>query len=116
MYTKISANEIQSNMRQMVFGVIYTPNSTPYIDYAHVEKEQRGINIPLALMLTRWDGHIGFPGGNVDPGESLIDALHRELIEEIDFDCPKNRFQHLLSLTDGKSRNIHSYRIESSEK
>ncbi|KAI5718204.1 hypothetical protein M8J77_017939 [Diaphorina citri] len=35
------------------------------------------------LMQMRFDGYIGFPGGLVDAGESPLEALNRELNEEI---------------------------------
>lgn len=38
------------------------------------------------LMQMRFDGYIGFPGGLVDAGESPIEALNRELREEINLD------------------------------
>lgn len=34
-------------------------------------------------MTLRSDGYIGFPGGSVDEGESLEEALQREVLEEI---------------------------------
>lgn len=38
---------------------------------------------PLVLMMQRWDGAIGFPGGKVDPGETdLLAAGVREGFEE----------------------------------
>ncbi|KAI0978355.1 hypothetical protein GJ496_002601 [Pomphorhynchus laevis] len=35
------------------------------------------------LVIYRFDGHYGLPGGFIDPGEFPVDALNRELKEEI---------------------------------
>lgn len=34
-------------------------------------------------MQLRFDGYLGFPGGLIDPGESVTQGLNRELVEEI---------------------------------
>lgn len=34
-------------------------------------------------MIDRWDGRMGFPGGTVDHNETLMEALVREIKEEI---------------------------------
>ena len=36
----------------------------------------------LLLMRRSDNGHWGLPGGHVDPGESVLDATHREVYEE----------------------------------
>ncbi|KAG8227543.1 hypothetical protein J437_LFUL008415 [Ladona fulva] len=41
------------------------------------------------LMHLRFDGMIGFPGGLVDDGENFLDAVNRELREEIHLDTSK---------------------------
>ncbi len=41
--------------------------------------------IPLLLMLDRWDGVRGFPGGRMEDGESVREAAIRELEEELNY-------------------------------
>lgn len=38
----------------------------------------------------RFDGNLGFPGGLVDPGEDSVNALNRELSEEMNLDVSKH--------------------------
>lgn len=42
-------------------------------------------DIPFVVMVNRWDGKFGFPGGKVDEGETPRQAAVRESIEEIGF-------------------------------
>lgn len=46
------------------------------------------------VLMVRKDGTERFmqPGGKPEPGETLLDALRRELIEELDVDLPADRF------------------------
>ncbi len=59
-----------------------------YETYAGEPFETRMLLRPMALMVHRWDGMIGFPGGKVDHGEDNLSALLRELREEIAYDLP----------------------------
>lgn len=36
-----------------------------------------------------WSGHMAFPGGHVEPGETLQQAAERETLEEIGLDLPR---------------------------
>lgn len=40
---------------------------------------------PMVLLVQRWDGLIGFPGGMGKPGESPLEAAIRETAEEVNF-------------------------------
>lgn len=110
MYKFIETGKRHSENTDMVFVAIHCPKSIPYEHYHYVPKAERGKNIPLVLMLMRWDGCIGFPGGTVDPGETLMQALVREAKEEINFNLDPERATPLCSLAhlDGV-RHIHCY-------
>jgi U8 snoRNA-decapping enzyme len=104
---------------QAVFAAIYCPNAKPweaYADKVYASKE----NVPLVLMQLRWDGKIGFPGGKVDEGETKIQALVRELEEEIDLDISYfagTRLEHLVSYYNAdEDIDIHCYSFEVTEK
>ena len=54
--------------------------------YAHYEEGtlvDHNKHIPLLLMIMRWDGYLGFPGGKVEDGESPLQAALREAYEEV---------------------------------
>jgi U8 snoRNA-decapping enzyme len=110
MYKFIETGKRHPRMVDMVFGAIYCEAATPNRYYTGVPKERRGDKIPLVLMLLRWDGCIGFPGGKVDSGEDLETALKRELREEINFNVDLRKAKLLCSLaTESNDRHIHCY-------
>lgn len=54
-----------------------------YADYhGNLPEAARKAMYPMVLMMQRWDGAIGFPGGKVDAGEDLVGAAVREAFEE----------------------------------
>ena len=87
--------EFNPKDRNMVFCAIYCDKeSTVYADYktftesSSLEKQRLAtVNVPTVLMVHRWDGKIGFPGGHVEKHHtSLLDALKDELREEISYE------------------------------
>lgn len=94
-YTLISKNKTLfgrgQGKRDMVFCIIYCDEAKPYKDYDYfinnrdpeVQKKV-DLNVPLVLAQMRFDGKLGFVGGNVEKHHSsLLEALHDELEEEI---------------------------------
>jgi len=87
MINTIETGSNPNNKKQAVFVSIYT--ETPiWRNYHEISEENRTTIVPLVLMLQRWDGKIGFIGGNVDGDESLKEAVIREVKEEAGFDVP----------------------------
>ncbi|XP_054287088.1 U8 snoRNA-decapping enzyme isoform X2 [Macrosteles quadrilineatus] len=60
--------------------------------FARNDKKTFGVYNPRAaiLMQMRFDGNLGFPGGLVDDGEQPVEALNRELSEEMNLDVKKH--------------------------
>jgi len=66
--------------KNAVFLAIYVESISPW---KYFQDNMQHIKCPALIMIDRWDGRMGFPGGTVNEGENLIDALVREIKEEV---------------------------------
>lgn len=69
-----------SDKAQAVFLAIYVDAISPW---KYFNDDIRHLQCPAVIMVDRWDGRMGFPGGTVNENEELLDALIREIKEEI---------------------------------
>lgn len=105
---------------EAVFAAIFCSNAKPWESYADKEYAVDD-EVPLVLMQLRWDGTIGFPGGKVDGSETHMQALARELEEEINFDIRQfissADFSHLVSYYNAEDDiDIHCYALKVSDR
>lgn len=111
--------------KDMVFCLIYCDESTPYdnYDYFLLSKDIRKVNsanmiCPMVLAQMRWDGKIGFPGGNVEEHhKTLLEAIKAELEEEINYTDVDESKLELLATFANDERHITSftYKVSYSE-
>jgi mutator protein MutT len=59
-------------------------------------------------------GYVEIPGGHVDPGETLEDALRREMKEELGIEVERARLvqKSLAIATNGERQRIHYFHVE----
>lgn len=75
-------------VKESVFVAIFCRYSKPFIEYTESKKyidKVKEKNIPWVLLISRWDGTIGFPGGTVDHLYSISENAKRELKEELNY-------------------------------
>jgi U8 snoRNA-decapping enzyme len=85
--------------REAVFATVWCRKNSPWEFYYEVAKAVRNLNVPLVLMQVRFDGKIGFFGGEVEEGETVENTLARELREELNVSgaSPETGFEYLCS-------------------
>ena len=96
--------------RGVVFLALYNIGSKLYKNYPPNQKVDSEAIIPTVLMINRWDGKIGFPGGHVENGEENLAALKRELKEEINYDLTE--VPTLVNVIEASSSILHFYALE----
>ncbi len=112
MYTKIDTGTIEKEKLQCVFLLIYCKDGKPYKKYSLPDGREL---IPKVLSLSRHDGYIGFIGGKVDTGETLIEGLLREVKEEAGLIISPDLPIEPLATYSEEGANIHSFSLEVTE-
>lgn len=80
--------------KNAVFLAIYVESISPW---KYFKDDMQHIKCPALIMIDRWDGRMGFPGGTLNPGETLIEALIREIKEEIGITVKPNQLHPIAS-------------------
>jgi 8-oxo-dGTP pyrophosphatase MutT (NUDIX family) len=77
---RVPFGKTNPDKKNAVFLAIYVDEISPW---KYFKDDIRHLKCPAFIMIDRWDGRMGFPGGTVNDGESLLEALLREIKEEI---------------------------------
>ena len=80
MTKRVSFAKQTAGKKDAVFLAIYVDAISPW---KYFKDEILKIQCPAVIMIDRWDGRMGFPGGTRNEGESIMETLVREIKEEI---------------------------------
>jgi 8-oxo-dGTP pyrophosphatase MutT (NUDIX family) len=80
MSRRVAFAQQSADKKDAVFLAIYVEAISPW---KYFKDEILKVECPAVIMIDRWDGRMGFPGGTLNEGESLIEALAREIKEEV---------------------------------
>lgn len=91
---RIPFGQTNPQKKNAVFLAIYVEDFAPWKYFKDQTKE---IRCPGLIMIDRWDGRSGFPGGTVESTESLLEALVREVKEEIGINVKSDKVHGIAS-------------------
>lgn len=95
---RVEFGDFYRNKTNAVFLAIYTTEISPW---KYFKDEISSMRCPAIIMIDRWDGRMGFPGGTVNEGEDLVAALVREVKEEIGISVKPDKI-HAIASHEGK--------------
>ncbi len=104
-------------LRNAVFVAFYAEPTHLYQSNPDCKKwgEQAWYSkVALLGVMMRWDGSLGFVGGSVDSGESLVEAVIREVKEETDYTVTTDMLVPVCShlMTEGKEKHTHLFAVK----
>ncbi|MFA5215824.1 NUDIX domain-containing protein [Sulfuricurvum sp.] len=91
---RIPFGQTNPSKKNAVFLAIYVESISPW---RYFKDDMQHLKCPALIMIDRWDGRMGFPGGTVNEGESLIEALVREIKEEIGITIKPDKVHPIVS-------------------
>ena len=91
---RVEFGDFYRDKTNAVFLAIYVKEISPW---KYFDDHIKSIKCPAIIMIDRWDGRMGFPGGTVNEGEPLIDALVREVKEEIGINVKPDKVKPIAS-------------------
>jgi len=91
---RVEFGKVNTEKNNAVFLAIYTDEIAPWKYF--IDDMQQHV-CPAVIMIDRWDGRMGFPGGTVEKDEPLLDALVREIKEEIGIRVRKEKVKGVIS-------------------
>lgn len=68
----------------------------------------RAALFPVVLMVLRWDGRLGFPGGLREGDNTLPGTALKEALEEVGFVAPREQVRHVAS-HQGRALRVHLF-------
>ncbi len=80
MIERVAFGKQTPGKKDAVFLAIYVESIAPW---KYFKDQVLDVKCPAVIMIDRWDGRMGFPGGTLNEGEPIIEALIREIKEEI---------------------------------
>jgi len=99
--------------KEASFIAIYAKNYQPWLKVPKINEENRTKKVDIVLMVNRWDGMVGFPGGLVEKGEDTKISAIRETIEEINYQVNSDKLKFFCAHNlKEKKLTTHLYGIE----
>jgi len=109
---RVPFGERDDGKRDAVFLAIYVDEISPW---KYFDDDIRHVKCPALIMIDRWDGRMGFPGGTVEDDETLLNALVREIKEEIGISAKADKVHGIASHRGRITTHLYGLKVLESE-